>query len=170
MNNIILIGMPASGKSSLGILLAKELGYGFIDSDLVIQAREGRTLSEIIEAEGMEEFLRKEEKINAELCAERCVIATGGSVVYGARAMEHLKKTGTVVYLKLSFPEIERRLSDLKGRGVAIKEGTTLEALYEERIPLYEKYADVTAELDGKDVKGCLSAISEALRAAEEKK
>ncbi len=170
MENIILIGMPASGKSTIGVLLAKKIGFGFIDSDLVIQAREGRLLSRILAEEGLEEFLRIEEKINSELCADRCVIATGGSAVYGSKAMEHLKKMGVIVYLRLSYAEIERRLSDLRGRGVAIKEGCTLRDLYEERIPLYERYADVAADLDGKDLSAALKAVLSALKIGEDKK
>lgn len=168
MKNVILIGMPGSGKSTIGIRLAEALGLGFIDSDLVIQSREGRTLSDIIGAEGLEGFLRIEEKVNAELCADRCVIATGGSVVYGKKAMERLKKTGKIVYLKLSYEEINRRLSDLKGRGVAIKGGFTLKDLYNERIPLYEKYADITVRLDGKDMRESLIVVTEALKACSE--
>ena len=164
MENIILIGMPASGKSTVGVLLAKAVGYGFIDSDLVIQSREGRLVSRIIEDEGLEAFLRIEEKINAELCADRCVIATGGSVVYGEKAMEHFKEMGKIVYLKLSYEELAGRLSDLKGRGVAIKEGFTLKDLYDERVPLYEKYADVTVDLDGTDIAGALRRAGEALK------
>lgn len=164
MGNIILIGMPASGKSTVGVLLAKAVGYGFIDSDLVIQSREGRLLSRIIEDEGLEGFLLIEEKINAELCADRCVIATGGSVVYGEKAMENFKKTGKIVYLKLSYEELARRLSDLKGRGVAIREGFTLKELYDERIPLYERYADVTVDLDGTNTAGALRRVLEALK------
>lgn len=164
MGNIILIGMPASGKSTVGVLLAKSVGYGFIDSDLVIQSREGRLLSRIIEDEGLEGFLLIEEKINAELCADRCVIATGGSVVYGEKAMENFKKTGKIVYLKLSYEELARRLSDLKGRGVAIREGFTLKELYDERIPLYERYADITVDLDGTNTAGALRRVLEALK------
>ena len=163
MDNIILIGMPGSGKSTVGVLLAKAVGYGFVDSDLVVQAREGRLLSRIIAEEGVENFLRIEEKINSELCTDRCVIATGGSVIYGPKAMAHLKAIGRIVYLKLSYPELESRLSNLEGRGVAIKEGYTLKDLYDERVPLYEKYADVVAELDGKDITGALKTVLEAL-------
>lgn len=163
MENIILIGMPGSGKSTIGVLLAKKLGYGFIDSDLVIQSRENRLLSEIIGQEGLDGFLKIEEKVNSELCADRCVIATGGSVIYGPKAMTHLGKIGRVVYLKLSYPEIKSRLSDLKGRGVAIREGFTLKDLYEERTPLYEKYADIVIELDGKTIERSLAAVAESL-------
>ena len=162
MDIFFLIGLPGSGKSTVGVLLAKAVGYGFVESDLVVQAREGRLLSRIIAEEGVENFLRIEEKINSELCTDRCVIATGGSVIYGPKAMAHLKAIGRIVYLKLSYPELESRLSDLEGRGVAIKEGYTLKDLYA-RVPLYEKYADVVAELDGKDITGALKTVLEAL-------
>lgn len=163
MDNIILIGMPAVGKSTVGVLLAKAVGYGFVDSDLVIQSREGRLLSRIIAEEGIDRFLEIEGKINDELCVDRCVIATGGSVIYNEKAMRHLKEIGRIVYLKISLEELERRLSDLTGRGVAIREGYTLKDLYDERAPLYEKYADVTADLDGKDISAALNEILEAL-------
>ena len=130
--NIILIGMPASGKSTAGVLLAKTLGYGFIDSDLLIQSREKALLCEIIAKKGAEEFLRIEEAVNAELWAERCVIATGGSAVYGERAMRHLKELGKVVYLRISEEEAERRLGNIVLRGVVMRrKGETLKELYD---------------------------------------
>lgn len=149
MNNIILIGMPGCGKSTVGVVLAKHLGYCFIDSDLLIQEREKRLLSEIIEQEGLERFNQIEEEVNASIEASRSVIATGGSVVYGPRAMEHLKQIGTVVYLKLPYREIEERLGDLTARGVSFQEDQTLWDLYEERVPLYEQYADIVIDADG---------------------
>ena len=139
--NVILIGMPGSGKSTVGVVLAKVLGYRFIDSDLEIQSQEGKRLPELIEG-----FLDIEARVNASIEAERCVIATGGSVVYRDSAMQHLKEIGTVVYLKLTCEELEERLGDLRCRGVALQEGQTLQSLYEERIPLYEKYADITVD------------------------
>ena len=165
--NITLIGMPASGKSTVGVLLAKRLGYRFLDSDLLIQEQEGRLLKQIIEDEGLSGFLAIEEQVNRDICAERTVIAPGGSVIYGAEAMEHLKKTGAVVYLKLSFAEIESRLGDLKKRGVALKEGQTLRELYEERVPLYEKYADLTVECGGKSIRAIVEELSGRLSCAE---
>lgn len=144
IRNITLIGMPASGKSTIGVLLAKRLGFSFVDVDIMIQEKEKRLLKEIIEKEGTEGFLAVENRINAGLKVERAVIAPGGSVVYGAEAMTHLKDISTVVYLQLSYRELESRLGDLKDRGVALKDGMQLIDLYNERVPLYEKYADIT--------------------------
>ena len=151
--NIILIGMPGCGKSTVGVVLAKKLGYGFLDSDLLIQAREGRLLSEIIEQDGPQRFNEIEEEVNASILAERCVIATGGSVVYGPRAMAHLKEIGTVVYLKLPLEEVARRLGDLTARGVSMRPGQSLADLYRERAPLYEAWADLTVEGNGREIR-----------------
>ena len=145
-DNIILIGMPGVGKSTVGVVLAKVMGYQFVDADLVIQEKEGKLLCEIIEEVGTEGFIEVENRINSGIEAHHAIIATGGSVVYGKEAMEHLKEIGTVVYLKLPYEELERRLSDIKGRGVVLKNGQTLLDLYEERVPLYEKYADLTVD------------------------
>lgn len=142
-SNIVLIGMPGVGKSTVGVILAKELGFKFLDADLLIQQQEGRLLREIIAKEGAEGFIEVENRVNASICAERTIIATGGSAVYGTEAMQHLKEIGTVVYLEVSYDTIRSRLEDIKGRGVVLKRGQTLKDLYEERIPLYRKYADV---------------------------
>ena len=139
MKNIILIGMPGCGKSTVGVILAKIIGYSFLDSDLLIQEKDGRLLSEIISQEGLDGFNKIENKINASIDVSRSVIATGGSVIYGKEAMEHFKKIGIVA----------NRLGDLTQRGVSIKEGQTLLDLYNERIPLYEKYADVIVDENG---------------------
>lgn len=159
MKNVILIGMPGCGKSTVGVLLAKMIGYGYIDSDLVIQTEEKKLLREIIAERGTEAFNALENKVNAGLWADRCVIATGGSVVYGAEAMAHLKEIGVVVYLKLSYREISRRLGDIVERGVSIKDGETLRQLYDERIVLYEKYADVTVDCEGQTVEQSVRAV-----------
>ena len=163
-NNIILIGMPGSGKTTVGTELAEKIGFGYIDSDSVIVAREGMRLDELIATVGREAFLDSEGKVNGELCASRCVIATGGSVIYRAQAMEKLKALGKVVYLRLSYETVAGRLGDLKKRGVAIKEGYTLKDLYAERTPLYEKYADIVVDLDGKTVAESVDALAEAVR------
>ena len=150
VRNITLIGMPASGKSTVGVLLAKRLGFSFVDVDLIIQESENRLLKEIIAEEGLERFLEIENQINAQLEAFRSVIAPGGSVIYGEQAMKHLKEISLVVYLKLSFDELKKRLRNMEDRGVAIKDGMTPLELYRERIPFYERYADITIEEDGK--------------------
>ena len=143
MSNIILIGMPASGKSTVGVILAKLLGYDFIDTDLVIQRREGFRLSEIIDKRGIDGFLKAEEGACLALEAENSVIATGGSVVYSAAAMERFRGMGRVVYLEVDFDTLCLRLSDIRGRGVVLRPGQTLKMLWEERTPLYQKYADI---------------------------
>ena len=162
--NIILIGMPGSGKTTIGTELAEIIGYGYIDSDSVIVAREGKRLNEIIASVGRESFLDIEAKVNSELCANRCVIATGGSVIYRDFAMQKLKEKGDIVYLKLSFDAIASRLGDLKARGVALKDGYTLWDLYNERAPLYEKYADIVVELDGKTIAQSVQAVKKAVQ------
>ena len=163
MKNITLIGMPGVGKSTVGVVLAKVLGYEFLDSDLLIQRQEQQKLSEIISRVGTEGFLKIENQINASIEADRTVIATGGSVVYGIQAMEHLKKISTVVYLELPLHELERRLGNLRGRGVVLAEGQSLQDLYEDRIPLYESYADITIPESGRDLEETLQAILHAI-------
>lgn len=162
-SNIILIGMPGSGKSTVGVVLAKNLGYHFIDSDLLIQEREHRLLSEIIEQEGLDRFNEIEEEVNASIEADRCVIATGGSAVYGPKAMEHLRSIGTVVYLEVSYEETADRLGDLAKRGVSIRKGQTLKELYDERVPLYEKYAHITVSAQKFNIRNIVNDITEKL-------
>ena len=145
-NNIILIGMPGCGKSTVGVLLAKILGYAFIDSDLLIQQAENKKLYEIINENGAEYFKAAENRINASINAENTVIATGGSVVYCEEAMKHLKDIGTVVYIKITHEQLINRINNISTRGVVIKSGETLIDLYNERAPLYEKYADITID------------------------
>lgn len=158
-DNIVLIGMPGVGKSTAGVILAKVLGYEFVDADLVIQKEEGKLLKEIIEEVGTDGFIAVENRVNSSLEVDHSIIATGGSVVYGKEAMEHLKSIGTVVYLQLPFEELNRRLSDIKGRGVVLKDGQTLKDLYEERVPLYEKYADITVNEYGLNVEQTIDKI-----------
>ena len=164
MNNITLIGMPGAGKSTIGVVLAKVLGYQFLDSDLLIQKQEKRRLSEIIEQEGYAGFKEIEDRVNASINVDETVIATGGSVVYRENAMKHLKETGTVVYLKLSLDSLRKRLGNLKGRGVLLKDGQSLTDLYEERVPLYEKYADIVVDEEGKNLEESLDAVLEILK------
>ena len=161
--NIVLIGMPGVGKSTLGVVLAKQLGFEFVDADLLIQKREKRLLKEIIADEGVEGFMKIENDVNANIETSKTVIATGGSVIYGAEAMEHLKEIGTVVYLKLDYETLDSRLGSLKGRGVVLKDGQDLKALYEERVPLYEKYADVIVDEGGLDLEATLEAVLKGL-------
>ena len=163
--NIVLIGMPGVGKSTVGVILAKVLGYQFIDADLVIQKRENRLLHEIISEEGLDGFLKAEENVNVYIAQneEKSIVATGGSVVYCEKAMQELKKTGRVIYLELEYDHLKKRLGNLKGRGVVLKDGQDLRGLYEERIPLYEKYADLTVNEKNLDVEQTLQKIVDRL-------
>lgn len=159
MQNIILIGMPGAGKSTVGVVLAKKLGYAFMDADLVIQGREGKLLHEIIAEQGVEGFWRVEEEVNESIRTDRTVIATGGSAVYGERAMAHYKEIGKIVYLSLPLADIRERLGDLDERGVTLRAGQDLTALYEERLPFYEKYADITVACEGLSIREIVEKI-----------
>ena len=162
-DNIVLIGMPGVGKSTVGVILAKMIGYQFTDADLLIQKQEGKLLHEIIAEKGTDGFIEIEERVNASIEASHTIIATGGSVVYGKKAMEHLSHIGTVVYLKVPYDILEKRLEDIKGRGVVLKEGQTLRTLYDERTPLYEKYADIEISEDGLNVEQTVDQVVEKL-------
>lgn len=162
--NIVLIGMPGVGKSTVGVVLAKVVGHKFVDSDLVIQETYGKLLHELITEHGLNGFLKIENQVNAGLDMTKSIIATGGSVIYGKEAMEHLKEIGLVVYLKLSLESIADRLGDLQQRGVALKEGWGLKELYEERVPLYEKYADLTIDCEEKSIRQITEEIAGAYR------
>ena len=159
-----MIGMPGVGKSTVGVVLAKALGYQFVDADLLIQEAEGKLLSELIEENGTDGFIEIENRVNSQIQTHRSVIATGGSVIYGKEAMEHLKSIGTVVYLKQNLRVLQRRLRNLKGRGVVLKEGQTLADLYKERTVLYEKYADITVDQYKQTIQQTLKAVQEALK------
>ena len=164
MSNVILIGMPSCGKSTVGVLLAKHLGYRFIDSDLLIQEKTGRLLHELIRERGIDGFLALENEVNAAIDTERAVISTGGSVVFCEQAMQHLRSIGRVVYLKIDYDTLCARLGDYVHRGVVIREGHTLLDMYRERAPLYEKYADVTVEQGahatlGDTLERCIAAL-----------
>lgn len=160
MKNVVLIGMPGSGKSTVGVVLAKKLGYRFLDSDLVIQETCGKLLYQLIDEKGEAGFLMLENEINASIIADHTVIATGGSAVYGKDAMSHFGKMGQIVYLKLPYEELKERLGDLHERGVVLKEGYTLLELYEERVPLYERYAGVVIECSGKSIRQVVEEIA----------
>lgn len=162
--NIVLIGMPGAGKSTVGVVLAKKLGFAFVDSDLVIQEKEGKLLHEIISQRGVDGFWAVEEAVNVSMEADRTVIATGGSAVYGSRAMEHFQNIGTVVYLKLSFDAISDRLGDLNERGVTLRKGQNLIQLYEERAPLYEKYANITIDCEHLSIREIVGQIAQTVR------
>ena len=163
-NNIVLIGMPGVGKSTVGVILAKVLSYQFVDADLVIQEQEGKLLCEIIEEVGTDGFIEVENRVNAGIEAEHTIIATGGSVVYGKEAMEHLRDIGTVVYLEVPYEILEKRLADIKGRGVVLRDGQTLHDLYLERTPLYEKYAHVRVSEENLNVEQTVEKLIEKLQ------
>ena len=161
-SNITLIGMPGAGKSTVGIVLAKILCKNFIDADLVIQHNEGKRLHKIIEEIGNEKFLKLENSTLANMKVYNSIISTGGSAIFGKEAMAHLKKTSTVVYLKVSYDIIEKRLGNLKRRGVILDEGQTLLDIYDIRTPLYESYADIIIECDNEsDIQATAMKIAE---------
>jgi shikimate kinase len=155
--NIILIGMPGAGKSTIGVLLAKALRKPFVDTDLLIQESENRYLQDIIDSDGIDRFLQIEERTILNLNVKNHLIATGGSAVYSEAAISHLK--GKAVYLKLDLEEIEKRIRNIKSRGIALKKGESLSDLYKERIPLYEKYADIVIDCSGKGVEEIVNEI-----------
>ncbi len=169
MDNIILIGMPGVGKSTIGVILAKEIGYKFVDADLVIQQTEGKLLKEIIEEVGVDGFIEVENRVNAGIQEERAVIATGGSAVFGREAMEHFRTSGTIVYLKSSYEILAERLQDLHGRGVVLRKGQTLRDIYEERTRLYEHYADLIVNEDDKGIEETLQELIRQLHKTERK-
>ena len=154
-DNIVLIGMPGVGKSTVGVVLAKALGYNFVDADLVIQQQTGKLLCELIAEHGTEGFLEIEDEVNSSIEGHKAVIATGGSAVYCANAMEH--------YLSVSYETLEERLGDLKNRGVVLNDGQTLKDLYDERTAYYEKYADVTVNEEGLSIRETIDAVKEKL-------
>ena len=160
--NIVLIGMPACGKSMTGLLLAKKFGYHYIDSDILIQEREHKRLFEILDEFGPEEFNLIEEDVNASIRCANTVIATGGSVVYGPRAMKNLSAIGTIVYIQLSCDTIIERLGDFALRGISLAPGETIQDIYDRRVPLYEKYAHVTVNTEGLSLDEACDKIHEA--------
>ncbi len=159
MKNVILIGMPGAGKSTIGVLLAKSMLFSFCDTDLCIQKETGESLIETIHKKGIADFIKLEEEIICKQEFAESVVATGGSAVYGEKAMEKLKENGVVVYLKVSPEELQKRIKNIHTRGIAMKEGTTISQLYEERARLYEKYADIIIECDGKSAEECVDLV-----------
>ena len=151
MDGIVLIGMPGSGKSTVGVLLAKALGCLFTDVDLLISHRAKKPLQRILDEDGLEAFLALEEEVGSRLRAENTVIATGGSMVISDKAMRHLKTLGTVVYIDVPFEEIERRVTNIKTRGIVFHPNQTLADVYRERKPLYERWADLTVKVEATD-------------------
>ncbi len=165
MDNIIFIGMPAVGKSTVGVIVAKRLGYRFIDTDILIQEEEGKLLKDIIREKGIDGFLEVEDRINARVHTKRTVISPGGSVIYCENAMKHYKEIGKIVYLQASFETINRRLNNAKSRGVVLRDGQSIKALYDERVALFEKYADVTVCEDGLKLEDTIQKVLEQLGA-----
>lgn len=166
--NVVLIGMSGAGKSTLGVLLAKALGKQFVDTDLLIQQKTGRLLQKIIDADGAEGFLKIEEEVVLDADLHDCVIATGGSVVYSARAMERLRRDGTAVYLKVSFAELESRLGNITTRGIVFKGANDLRSVFAERLPLYERYADIVVDCTKIDIETSVREVLNALERSQE--
>lgn len=168
MDNIIFIGMPAVGKSTVGVIVAKRLGYRFVDTDILIQEEEGKLLKDIIKEKGIDGFLEVEDHINAKVNTKKTVISPGGSVVYCKNAMKHYKEIGKVVYLQASYETINKRIGNAKKRGVVLKNGQTLRDLYNERVALFEKYADITVCEDGLRLENTIQKVLDALKQEEE--
>lgn len=164
MKNIVLIGMPACGKSTVGVVLAKVMGMKFIDTDLLIQEREGALLQELIDTRGNDYFRKVEEYVLRSVDVNGNVISTGGSAIYYPEAIKHFKKKGIVVYLKVSYEEINKRLNNITTRGITLAPGQTLKDLYDYRIPLYEQYADIIIETEDFNVEQTVEFIAEKLK------
>ncbi|WP_419024963.1 shikimate kinase [Emergencia sp.] len=163
MKNVILVGMPACGKSTVGVVLAKTMNKGFVDTDILIQQAESRTLQEIIDQEGNDYFHHVEERVLLDFDGEDYVVATGGSAIYFDRAMDKFKEKGVVVYIKVTLDTILERLNNIKSRGVTLEKGQTIADLYEQRIPLYQKHADMVVEADGLSVEEVVEKIVELI-------
>ncbi len=159
MKNITLIGMPGAGKSTVGVLLAKKIGADFTDTDLLIQKKHKKLLQQIVDELGFEAFVKDEGETIMTVSPEFSVIATGGSAVYNDEAMKYLKSISKVIYLKLSFESMMSRINNVATRGIVLKDGQSMETLFDERIPLYEKYADITIDCNGKNAEEVLTEI-----------
>lgn len=167
-SNVVLIGMPGSGKSTVGVLLAKRLGLGFIDTDLLIQEEAGRTLQEIIDGDGYQALRRIEEQVLLKLDVRRQVISTGGSAVYSAPAMAHLKAGGVVVFLDIPLEVVLERIGDHSARGISRRPDQSLEELFSERFELYSRVADIAIDCVGRNQEGVCDAVLAALAQARE--
>lgn len=168
MDNIIFIGMPAVGKSTVGVIVAKRLGYRFVDTDILIQEEEGKLLKDIIKEKGIDGFLEVEDRVNAKVNTKKTVISPGGSVVYCENAMKHYKEIGTIVYLQASYETINKRIGNARKRGVVLKDGQTLRDLYNERTALFEKYADIVVCEDGLRIEDTIRNVLTALGQQDE--
>ena len=164
MSNIVLIGMPGCGKSTIGVILAKTLGIGFVDTDLIIQQRENRLLQDIIDKDGIDFFLDCEADAVKTVVCDNTVIATGGSVVYREDAINHLKKNGKIFYLNVSLDEIKKRLNNISTRGIAANKNDSIENIFIEREPLYKKYADVIVDLTDSTVEQSVEEICKKIK------
>ena len=147
MNNVILVGMPGCGKSTVGVVLAKSLGYDFTDTDLIIARKEGKNLQKLIDEDGIQKFLQVENQVGKELSCSETVVATGGSMIMNPDAMEHLKSIGKVVYINVPLDVLKKRITNMKTRGIVFGKGETLDDIFAKRTPLYEKYADITINI-----------------------
>ena len=163
MQNVVLIGMPGCGKSTLGVLLAKVLMMDFVDTDLLLQKKSGKPLQQMVDELGSEGFSEVEESFVSQLRLSRTVIATGGSVALEDRAMETLKENGVIVFIRLSYETIEKRLRNISTRGIAMKKGQTLQSLYAQRQPAYHRWADVVIDADGQDIEQTVAELVRAL-------
>ena len=164
MRNVVLIGMPACGKSTLGVLLAKVLMMDFVDTDLLLQRKSGKPLQQMVDELGSDGFSKVEEDFVAELALENTVIATGGSVALEERAMAHLKENSVIVFVKLSYESIEQRLKNISTRGIAMKKGQTLRDLYNLRQPFYHQWADLIVESDGQEIEQTVAHLVDTLK------
>ncbi|MHB8063186.1 MAG: shikimate kinase, partial [Ruminiclostridium sp.] len=161
--NLVLIGMPSAGKSTVGVIVAKNLCMSFIDTDVLLQTLQGRLLQDIINKDGTQEFLKIEESTIISLNCENTVIATGGSAIYSEKAMNHLKRNGIVIYLHIDLDTVNQRLNNIKTRGVVLSPGQTLEQVYSDRKPLYEKYADITIDCSKYSIDTTINTIHQRL-------
>ncbi|QSP94735.1 shikimate kinase [Marinobacter salinisoli] len=162
--NIVLIGMPGSGKSTVGVLLAKRLGMGFVDTDLLIQEKAGRTLQDIVDEDGYQALRHIEEEVLLELDVHHQIISTGGSAVYSEAAMAHLKTNGVVVFLDIPLPLVIQRIGDYSARGISRRPDQSLDDLFEERFQLYTRYADLSVTGEGRSQDEVCESVVQGLR------